>query len=77
MSDRNTTIVTDSGSGAVVGLLVAVVAVLAILVFAFGWHPWTSVPAKGPTVNITAPAPAPAPTVNIIPAPAPAPAAGG
>ena len=76
MTDRNTTVVTDSSGGAVLGIIVAVLAVLAILVFVFGWHPWSSVPANGPAVNITAPAPAP--DVNIItPAPAPAPANGG
>jgi hypothetical protein len=67
MSDRNTTIVTDSGSGVVVGVLVGIVAVLVVLFFVFGWHPWEGARGSGPTVNITTPA-APAP------APAPAPA---
>jgi len=65
MSDRNTTIVTDSGSGIVVGVLVGIVAVLVVLFFVFGWRPWEGARGSGPTVNITTPA---------VPPPAPAPA---
>jgi hypothetical protein len=66
MSDRNTTIITDRGGGMGVGIVVGVLAVLAVLVLVFGWHPWRTIQAKGPTITITAP--------TIAPAPAPAPA---
>jgi hypothetical protein len=75
MSDRNTTIVTDSGGNTVVGVLVGIVAVLAVLFLVFGWHPWAAVREAGPTVNITTPAPLPAPAP--VPALPKAPAAGG
>jgi hypothetical protein len=74
MSDRNTTIVTDSGGNVVVGVMVGVVAVLAVLFLVFGWHPWATVREGGPTVNITTPAPIPAPAPALAPAPGSAPA---
>jgi len=75
-TDRNTTIVTDSGGNTAVGVVVGVVAVLAVLFFVFGWHPW-EIRQAGPTVNITTPAPTPAPAPAPVPAPPKAPAAGG
>ena len=75
-TDRNTTIVTDNGGGAAVGILIGVVAVIAVLFLIFGWHPW-ELRQAGPTVNITNPAPTPAPAPAPVPAPPKAPAAGG
>jgi len=74
MSDRNTTIITDRGGGVGLGIIVGVVAVIAVLVLLFGWHPWTAVSTKGSTVNITVPSIAPAPAP--VPAPTTAPAGG-
>ena len=76
--DRNTTIITtDSGSGALMGVLVGAVAVIVVLVVVFGWHPWAAREA-GPAVHVTTPAtvpgPAPAPPAPTSPK---APAAGG
>jgi hypothetical protein len=76
MTDRNTTVVTDSGGGMVIGIVLAALIVLGFLVLAFGWP--FSISGRsadsGPTINIQAPSPAPAPALPATPAPAPAPA---
>jgi len=72
MSDRNTTVVTDGGSGVVIGIVIALLLVLGFTVLAFGW-PFSLGPRQsGPTINIQTPA-TPAPPALPQPA-APAPA---
>jgi len=72
MSDRNTTIVTDSGGGIAIGIVIAVVVILGFTVLAFGW-PFSLGPRQsGPAINIQTPA---APSAPALPKPGvPAPA---